>query len=354
MSRSKPTKRTLDIPSRSPSPPTVTPSISGSNPHAAEPDVEGGVEYWRSVAATVDGVLGGYGKGTLPRVDALGSRLFLLGVLPRLDKVRSSKEELNGTPESSLDRSATTEMRTRGLDTGAGVGRVSRDVLSRLLQHVDLVEPAENLLAEAVRTSPSWPALKAIASDDSSASSSSSTQLPSISFFLSTLQDWTQCLASSLTAQQHKLREEARFAPDNVSGNSKAQKGGDKDEQVLYDVVWAQWMLQHLSDDDLIKFLQAAKKSLVRPDLTNGAVAKESSKGAILDGSGCIFVKENVCQEKESGEENVWFDEEDKSITRSRKAFERVFASAGLEIVKTEVQLGLPAELFAVRMWALR
>ncbi|CEH18571.1 Hydroxyindole-O-methyltransferase and related SAM-dependent methyltransferases [Ceraceosorus bombacis] len=297
MSRSKPTKRTLDIPSRSPSPPTVRPSISGSKSHAAEPDVEGGVEYWRSVAATVDGVLGGYGKGTLPRVDALGSRLFLLGVLPRLDKVKSSKEQLNGAPETSLSRSARTERRTRGLDTGAGVGRVSRDVLSRLLQHVDLVEPAEN---------------------------------------------------------QHKLREEARFAPDTVSGSSKAQKGGDNDEQVLYDVVWAQWMLQHLSDEDLIKFLQAAKKSLIRPDLTNGAVAKESSKGAILDGSGCIFVKENVCQEKESGEENVWFDEEDKSITRSRKAFERVFESAGLEIIKTEVQLGLPAELFAVRMWALR
>ena len=40
------------------------------------PDVAKGVEYWESVPATVDGVLGGYGNGTLPRVDALVHERF--------------------------------------------------------------------------------------------------------------------------------------------------------------------------------------------------------------------------------------------------------------------------------------
>lgn len=212
------------------------------------------------------------------------------------------------------------------------------------------------------------------AASENAPSSTNDSAAPSVSFFLSTLQDWTHCLDSSSLSRRHQLREDARFAPD-VVGKSASNSARMPDEDVLYDVIWAQWMLQHLSDEDLIRFLQAAKASLVKPD-TSSTTPKGSSKGAVLDGSGCIFIKENTCQEKENGDGNVWFDEEDKSITRSvrtmlpvrtlqienklkstvicsrrsRKAFERVFATAGLKIIKTEVQLGLPAELFAVRM----
>ena len=35
---------------------------------------------------------------------------------------------------------------------------------------------------------------------------------------------------------------------------------------------------------------------------------------------------------------------------RSKQAYERVFREAGLRVVRSEVQLGLPAELFAVHM----
>lgn len=94
-------------------------------------------------------------------------------------------------------------------------------------------------------------------------------------------------------------------------------------------------MLQHLSDEDLIAFLGRAKRSLVPED-------------------GVIVVKENVCTENEDGTERVWWDEEDKSVTRSIQAYERVFKEAGLTVVKTDVQLGLPIELFVVKMWALR
>lgn len=69
---------------------------------------------------------------------------------------------------------------------------------------------------------------------------------------------------------------------------------------------------------------------------------------------GFIVVKENVCADNDDGTEHVWWDDEDKSITRSTMAYERVFKEAGLDVVRCEVQEGLPAELFVVKMWALR
>jgi protein N-terminal methyltransferase len=69
-----------------------------------------------------------------------------------------------------------------------------------------------------------------------------------------------------------------------------------------------------------------------------------------------IFIKENICSESpEDGvtERSIW-DDEDHSITRSTNAYQRVFREAGLELVDTQVQLGLPEELFVVKMWALK
>jgi protein N-terminal methyltransferase len=60
--------------------------------------------------------------------------------------------------------------------------------------------------------------------------------------------------------------------------------------EVAYNVAWAQWVLGHLTDDDLASFLQRLGRSL-SPD-------------------GFIVIKENVC------EENFILDEEDSSITR--------------------------------------
>lgn len=110
-----------------------------------KPDVSGGISYWQGVPATVDGVLGGYGEGTLPRVDALGSRTFLLSVLPRLSAVPPVTDDpRQWTKQRMAERGQT---RTRGLDCGAGVGRVTRDVLSLLLDEVHLVEPVRKVSA---------------------------------------------------------------------------------------------------------------------------------------------------------------------------------------------------------------
>lgn len=108
------------------------------------PDVPKGVAYWESVPATVDGVLGGYGTGTLPRVDALGSRTFLLHALPFLSSTPPAA--YNGSPREWLAKRE--EMRggrgatyTRALDCGAGVGRVTEHTLLPLVDEVHLVEP---------------------------------------------------------------------------------------------------------------------------------------------------------------------------------------------------------------------
>lgn len=113
-----------------------------------EPDVDRGVSYWQGVEATVDGVLGGYGNGTLPLVDAQGSRTFLLQVLPRLSAI--APVSANEGPEAWLQeriskRGGKGKSVTRALDCGAGVGRVSRDVLTRICDIVHIVEPVESV-----------------------------------------------------------------------------------------------------------------------------------------------------------------------------------------------------------------
>ena len=70
-----------------------------------------------------------------------------------------------------------------------------------------------------------------------------------------------------------------------------------------------------------------------------------------------------MCKEEADGSESTWYDEEDFSVTRwayrpaalwltisSRKLFERIFAEAGLEVVRTEEQRNFPEELFTVQM----
>lgn len=130
-------------------------------------------------------------------------------------------------------------------------------------------------------------------------------------------------------------------------------------EPTTYDVIWAQWCLQHLSDRDLVSFLKRSKVSLAKQSQPAEAAATTTtttttSTSAVLDGSGIIVVKENVLRDEEDGSEKVWYDDEDHSITRTSNAYERVFKEAGLTIVRTQLQLGLPDELFPVRMWCLR
>ncbi|KAI8077747.1 alpha-N-methyltransferase NTM1 [Halteromyces radiatus] len=95
-----------------------------------------------------------------------------------------------------------------------------------------------------------------------------------------------------------------------------------------YDLIWCQWVLGHLTDDDLINFFKRCIKGLAP--------------------GGLIGVKEN------NSTQNYVVDEEDSSVTRPNDALKRIFTAAGLTVIKEQVQQGLPAGLFTVRMYMLK
>ncbi|KAL9251399.1 Alpha N-terminal protein methyltransferase 1-like protein [Drosera capensis] len=161
------------------------------------------------------------------------------------------------------------------LDCGSGIGRVTKNLLIRYFHEVDLLEPVSHFL-EAAR----------------------------------------QSLADETLPERHRasnfycvpLQE---FTP----------------EKRRYDVIWIQWCIGHLTDDDLISFFKRAKAGL-KP-------------------GGCFVLKENTARN------GFVLDNEDRSVTRSDLYFKELFECAGLHLRKMRDQRGFPEELFAVKMYAL-
>ncbi|OBT99051.1 hypothetical protein VE01_02476 [Pseudogymnoascus verrucosus] len=102
----------------------------------------------------------------------------------------------------------------------------------------------------------------------------------------------------------------------------------------VYDLVWNQWCVGHLTDLQLVGYLRRCGEALRREE--GGKVV------------GWIVVKENL-----TSEEDV-YDETDSSVTRTEEKFKELFKEAGLQIVRTELQRGFPRELYPVRTWALQ
>jgi protein N-terminal methyltransferase len=100
---------------------------------------------------------------------------------------------------------------------------------------------------------------------------------------------------------------------------------------VSYDIIWTQWCLGQLTDSQLIEFFSRAK-------------------GYVKEG-GWIVVKENMSTDPGGGD---IFDEADSSVTRTDAKFRSIFEESGLKIVASEVQRGMPKELFPVRSYALQ
>lgn len=157
------------------------------------------------------------------------------------------------------------------LDLGAGIGRVSESVLVSRFERVDLVEPCAKLLETARST------LKGTTAH---------------SFVLSSLQDFTP-------------------------------------EDSFYDVIWAQWVLLYLPDDDLVDFLRRCQGGLRE--------------------NGIIGVKENVVLKG-----NWVHDTEDNSIMRTEAQYKAIFKRAGLVLAHELLQANWPQELFPVKMYALK
>ncbi|XP_042025711.1 alpha N-terminal protein methyltransferase 1-like [Salvia splendens] len=163
------------------------------------------------------------------------------------------------------------------LDCGSGIGRIAKNLLIRYFNEVDLLEPVSHFLDTARKNlAPE----NLMVTDDHKA----------VNFFCVPLQEFTP-------------------------------------EAERYDIIWIQWCIGHLSDDDLMSFFERAK-------------------GGLKQG-GLFILKENIAK---SG---FVLDNQDKSITRSDSYFKQLFKRCGLNILKMKDQKGFPGELFAVKMYAL-
>ncbi|AET38073.1 N-terminal protein methyltransferase Ecym_2334 [Eremothecium cymbalariae DBVPG len=218
-------------------------------------DYEHSIEYWSSIPATVDGVLGGYGPHTpVPTMDVHGSMHFLRKLKSRMV-----------APEQMPKYSA---------DIGAGIGRVTKDFLSKVSDKVDLVEPVKPFLEKA-------------------------------------------------HVELEGLKKEGKIGEIYEVGMQSWQPDANK-----YWLIWCQWCVGHLPDDELVSFF------------------KRCIGG--LQPNGTIIVKEN----NTTGEDD--YDPLDSAVTRTDEKFKSLFARAGLKLIATELQKGLPEGLYPVKMYALK
>ncbi|KAL0946589.1 hypothetical protein HGRIS_012790 [Hohenbuehelia grisea] len=274
-----------------------------ATPMAETPDTALGIEYWNSQPASIDGVLGGFGEGSLPRVDALGSRLFLLHLRPELCTVPSSLKSLSPLPGAA-------EKRFRALDVGAGVGRVTAEVLLPLVHDAVVVEPVTNFVNEALTRSTSWRGIP--------------DATKSATIIQGTLQAFDPACPirlpeATLLGRVGRSLPEDQWSLEDVSG---------------FDIVWCQWCLGHLSDPDLVAFFKRAQAAL-RPG-----------------GRSLIIVKENLCSEPDAVA-RASYDPEDSSLTRSDALFKDLFKKAGLTLIREQIQEGFEAGLYPVKMHVL-
>ncbi|WWC86522.1 uncharacterized protein L201_001399 [Kwoniella dendrophila CBS 6074] len=297
------------------------------------PVYEKGIEYWDNVDASVNGVLGGYGEGPVPHIEQLSSRLLLLSLVPSLSTFSN--------PLTPIIPSSAPEHRRVVLDVGAGIGRVSRHVLLPLFDDVVLLEPVEKFVKEGYRSAlkgewrdlpilPEQPngndelELELYKEQKRRFDNQQKQKQKRVRFIKRGLQNLDPKFPVDDQAQEIGLVS----SPNN--GNQKEKQGCMADE-IIYDVIWCQWCLGHMSHDDLIAFLRA-------------------SRAALRDGDeNFIFVKENCCDDAAGGVGQEFLDEEDSSLTRSHQKWLDCFKEAGLTVIREEIQQGMPDELFVVK-----
>jgi len=161
----------------------------------------------------------------------------------------------------------------RALDCGAGIGRVTKHLLLHYFDMVDMVEQSKAFLDE------------------------------SMNYIEETGEKIERRILAALQD----------FTP----------------EQYHYDVIWCQWVLSHLKDDDVTQFLRRSKVSLVN--------------------NGMVIIKDNVTS---SG--CVEIDEEDSTLSRPLALWQKLITDSGLRIVKQQQQQRFPKEIYEVWMFACK
>ncbi|KAL6243239.1 hypothetical protein RBB50_009790 [Rhinocladiella similis] len=244
--------------------------------------------YWNQISADEDGMLGGYPQ--VSRIDIQFSRTFI-GKLRRLYP-----------PTAPVETRSSNYAFQRCLETGAGIGRVTFNLLSALCEQIDVIEPIEKFTD--VLTAPNSPLVK-------------SGQLRRV--YNVPLQEWT-----------------AETSPSWQASNTQADAiilTGQHADRGRYDLIWNQWCLSHLPFDALVRYF-AGLIPLLAPD-------------------GWIIAKENLSTNAFGTD--IYY-EEDSTVTRSDQNWRAAFEKAGLKIVKTQLQTGFPKELglLPVRIYAMR
>ncbi|KAH7026679.1 alpha-N-methyltransferase NTM1 [Microdochium trichocladiopsis] len=163
---------------------------------------------------------------------------------------------------------------TNALEGGAGIGRVTEGLLLPLADHVDVIEPVAKFTTELA----------------------------------------------------------AKKGVRNVFTVGLEQWQPEDDE--VYDLIWIQWCVGYLDDEQLVAFLVRCK-AVLQADV------------------GHIVLKENISTSDED-----LYDAEDSSVMRTDSKFRDIFKRAGLRLVKTELQKGVDmkgyAKLCPIRMYALK
>ncbi|KZM19600.1 Protein N-terminal methyltransferase [Ascochyta rabiei] len=241
-------------------------------------NVSASLAYWEGVTSDNNGMLGGFPQTS--RIDLQGSSNFLT----KLRRVRAGQATATRQALPLLDRVA---------DCGAGIGRITKGLLLGVGRRVDIVEPVKKFTDELVKELENT-------EEDAAGGDAGRGQVGEV--FNLGLQDWIP-------------------------------------EAGAYNLIWNQWCVGHLTDAQLVTYLERCKNGLVKP-----ADGEERSEAWIV-------VKENLSTDIRHKD---IYDEEDSSVTRSDDKFRKLFKDAGLKIVATEQQRGMPKELYPVRIYALR
>lgn len=216
--------------------------------------------YWAVQKASVAGMLGGLDD--LHTRDVTASRRFL----------------------NNLSQSHPIQHR-RALDVGAGIGRVTRYLLSEEFDTVDLLEQSVAYINES---------------------------------------------DAYLDSVKHKVGRRIACGMQEFRATGLTARNGVEagDLRKTYDVVWIQWTVIYLHDDDFVAFVQECIKCLTP--------------------NGIIVVKDNVART------GFLVDKDDSSIMRSNRYMLHLFKRAGVEVIKQARQLDFPKTVFPVRMFALK
>ncbi|XP_015785197.1 N-terminal Xaa-Pro-Lys N-methyltransferase 1-A [Tetranychus urticae] len=161
-----------------------------------------GANYWKTVDATIDGMLGGFAH--ISNIDIKGSKKFLSQFIEPLNPPDKKKVP--------IDHQLKSENKRRALDCGAGIGRVTKNLLLDFFHVVDLLDVNQSFLEEARNHIG-----------------------PDI---------YDKRIGQAYCSSLHE------FKPN---------------EGIEYDVIWCQWVTGHLTDTHFIDFLLKCRQ-ILKPD----------------------------------------------------------------------------------------